>query len=102
MDAKDIQVVNDEVQIKNGDFYVNDSDQQHVEHILKANPGQFYQHPLIGVGVFRYTNASVNPSAVKQRIKLHLKSDNYRIDKLVVKQDPGGPMETYIAATRLK
>jgi len=34
----------DDLVIKNGDFGVGPSDQQHIEHILFATPGQFKQH----------------------------------------------------------
>ena len=102
MDAFDIQVVDDDMVIQNGDLLVDKSDQQHIEHILKANPGHFYKDPLIGIGILKYQNATVTPGIIEQRIRLHLKSDNYRVKFLKVRQQSGGPMQTFIDAERIK
>lgn len=37
--------------IKNGDFEIVFSDNQHQEHILLANKGEFKEFPEIGVGI---------------------------------------------------
>jgi hypothetical protein len=81
--------------IENGDFKLNESDSQHVEHIITADKGQFRQWPLIGVGINRLINGSINPQSLKQVIKLNLESDNYNvrlievdsIDKLSINVD---------------
>ena len=81
--------------IENGDFKLNESDSQHVEHIITADKGQFRQWPLIGVGINRLINGSINPQALKQVVKLNLESDNYNvrlievdsIDKLSINVD---------------
>ena len=64
--------------IENGDFKVFNSDQQHIQHILKANPGQYYQHPLVGLGIRNYSGASLSPQRLKQAIKTQLKADDYK------------------------
>ena len=51
----------EDMEIRQGDFFVNDSDQQHIQHILKANPAQFYQNPLIGLGIANFRGASLSP-----------------------------------------
>ena len=50
----------------NGDIKIDESDTQHVEHILIADRGQFRQFPLIGVGISRYYHGSVNKQQLKQ------------------------------------
>lgn len=77
----------EDLQILNGDFIVNKSDQMHIQHILKAYKGQYYQNPLIGLGIANYKGASLNPQELKQEIKLQLKSDNIRTTYLEVTND---------------
>lgn len=81
--------------IENGDLKLNESDSQHVEHIITADKGHFRQWPLIGVGIGRLIKGTINPQALKQSIKLNLESDNYNvrlieidsIDKLSINVD---------------
>ena len=81
--------------IENGDFKLNESDSQHVEHIITADKGQYRQWPLIGVGISRLINGNINSQSLKQVIKLNLESDNYNvrlieidsIDKLSINVD---------------
>jgi hypothetical protein len=75
------------LQILNGDFVVKASDQMHIQHILKAYPGQFYQHPLVGLGVRDYQAASVNPQRLKQAIKTQLKADNIITKEIQINED---------------
>ena len=65
LDTKDIFLTNDDITINNGDFVIRASDQQHIENILKASPGNYYQYPLIGLGSLDLISASINPSEVK-------------------------------------
>lgn len=68
----------------NGDIKINESDTQHVEHILITDKGQFRQFPLIGVGVARYYHGSVNKQELKQSVKLQLESDGYNVRQIFV------------------
>ena len=98
--VKDI-LINDDIAFKNGDLVVGESDAQHIEHILTAKPGHFYQFPTLGVGIVDEIKASVNKQALRQRIKQNLEADNYRINKIEI----GGDIDqliTSIDATRLK
>ena len=100
MDAFDY-IVDDSTQdlkILDGDFVVGASDQQHVEDILRAKPGQFYQWPLLGIGIENFRNASLSGQRLKQDIKLHLNSDNLRTTFLRIDPD----FNIFINAERLK
>ena len=87
-----------DLEILNGDFVVDVSDQHHVEDILRAQPGQFYQWPLLGVGIERFRNSQVSGTRLKQDIKLHLRSDNLNITFFRI--DP--EFNIYITANRNK
>lgn len=51
---KDILFNGSDLIIKNGDFWVENSENQHVEHLLKANPGDYKQFPITGVNIPKY------------------------------------------------
>lgn len=75
------------LQILNGDFLVKASDQMHIQHILRAYPGQYYENPLVGLGVRDYQGASVNPQRLKQAIKTQLKADNIITKVIEISED---------------
>lgn len=81
--VKDI-LINEDIGIKDGDLVVSESDAQHIEHILTAKPGHFYQFPTLGVGVVDNIKGNVNRQSLKQLIKRNLESDNDRIRKLEI------------------
>lgn len=88
MKAVDILLDNDEdLSFKDGDFYVGNSDQQHVQHILKADKGHFRQWPLLGVGILDYVNGAVEPEVIRQLITTNLKNDNYNVKQVLVTND---------------
>ena len=78
MKATDI-ILNDDIEIVNNDLNIGLSDDQHVRHIILANPGQFYQYPDLGYGVKSRLNGTLNTTVEKQLIKQQIESDNYDI-----------------------
>ena len=87
-----------DLEILNGDLFINDSDSQHVEMILTADKGQFRQFPLMGVGLRKFVNGPFSSQAIKQAIKLQLESDGYNVRKLDVSNVTKGIID--IDATR--
>ena len=86
MDVYDflINPATDDIVILNGDISVGKSDQQHVEHIMRASVGHYRQWPLIGVDIKSYQNGPFSPVALKQNIQRNLVSDNYNVRQVVV------------------
>jgi hypothetical protein len=78
---KDIIITTD-IQIISGDLMVEISDIQHVEHILKANLGQFYQYPDIGYGINKKLNGTFNPQSETANIKKALDNDSIQADQI--------------------
>ena len=68
MGRKDI-LFNEDLEVLNGDFSIQESDQQHINHIMRANKGHYYQFPLIGLGGVKLINGNFRMD--------QLKSDNY-------------------------
>ena len=98
MEAVDI-LFDTDIAIVNGDLDVGKSDQQHIEHIFTARPGQFYQHPTLGIAIDLYRHGTVHRATLQQRIRTQLEADNYRINKIEV----GGDIDellTSVDATR--
>ena len=77
--------MDDDLQIDStGDFLINESTNQDIYTILKAQKGQFYSSPLVGVGVDDFINSSFDPRAIKQEIRSQIEGDGFTIDKLEV------------------
>jgi hypothetical protein len=78
--AKDIKFIEDIV-IVNGDFQLFESDDTHIENILKANKGFFFETPLIGVGIINELKGSKSSQELKQDIRRQLVYDNFGVQK---------------------
>lgn len=79
--ATDI-LVNDEndLIIEHGDLVVGFSDVQHIDHMLRANKGDFKESPLIGIGVAKYRDASVSSVLIdkfKKDVSIQLEYDGF-------------------------
>lgn len=99
-EVQDIEII-DDIAIVNGDLKIIPSDQQHIEHILKAKAGHFYQFPTLGVGVDDNLLGSISIQALKQQIKQNLEADNYRVNKVEILGEID-EFEVSIDAIRLK
>ena len=55
MDMKDFKFT-DDLEIKDGDFFIDDSDNQHQKHILMAYKGEYKANPELGVGIDQMLN----------------------------------------------
>lgn len=87
MDAKDINLNElGDLDIRNGDFFVMESDQVHIEHILKSNKGYFFEFPLLGVGIINEVNGSTTRQELKQNIRRQLVLDNYSVKKVEISE----------------
>ncbi|MBB6131321.1 hypothetical protein [Mucilaginibacter lappiensis] len=67
--------------IQNGDFLIDDCEQQNQELILIATQGSFRESPLTGVGIAKYIKSSFSVSKIdqlRQKIRLQLQYDGYQ------------------------
>jgi hypothetical protein len=77
-ERKDILLDDDyDLQAKDGDFVVANSDNQNVELLLLANPGDFKQSPLVGFGILQMQNGKLTAEA-KRKMNLALSQDGYK------------------------
>lgn len=87
MQSKDLKLENNDIYIDpvKGDFLITESDTQHVQDIINSFVGWYKEFPTIGVGIKKYLGASGGVQVVKRAIKIQLKSDGYRTDKIIIK-----------------
>lgn len=76
---QDILLNADDLDFHNGDFDTGQSDQQHIEHIVEAQKGEYKAFPLVGFGVINYLKKSTRiKSDFKRDLKMQLEYDNYQ------------------------
>ena len=84
----------DDIVIKNGDFLLREDDDTrsgssgHAESILLDSPGQWYQSPLLGVGLRKEINGNAKVG-IKNEISRQLKDDSFKINQIIVTFEDG-------------
>ena len=80
MERKDILLDNDfDLLIENGDFVIDNSDNQHAAIIFKAQKGEIRSAPEIGFGAARYLKKTGAAKRVFLRnLKVELEKDGYK------------------------
>ena len=58
-----------------GDFKAGDNANNLLNYIVIANKGEYKEFPLLGVGIDRYLNTSLNVQQIETNIIKELKSD---------------------------
>jgi len=81
---KDVLLIDYDIQIENGDIKLGESRQQDLELICKAEKGQFYQFPRLGVGIERQLNGSRTPLEIKGDIRENLNQDNFIVNEIKI------------------
>lgn len=64
--------------IKNGDFVVGESEEQHIEAILWSEKGHWKETPFLGVGISKAINSSNQIGSVERDILLQLELDEWQ------------------------
>lgn len=79
-----------DLKISGGDFFVSESEAQHLQDIILSHKGEWRQHPLCGVGLSFYLNAPSTLSVIselKKEIHSNLKADGFTVRKCDVSED---------------
>ena len=85
--SKDI-LLNDsgDLMVRNGDFVIGESDGQHIQHIFEAEPGDFKQSPLVGLGIRKKINGIFN-GIFRREAMIQLLADGFTVNKLVIEKE---------------
>lgn len=74
-------IVNDDLEIKDGDLLIGISDEHHQKHILIAEKGEYKQFPELGVGILNLLN-SEDATAMLLEAKRNFEYDRMRVKEL--------------------
>lgn len=68
--------------VKDGDFVLSQSDGFHIEDLLRAEKGEYKQHPLAGCAILNFINAPLTREVktnLEKEIRVQLKTDGFTI-----------------------
>lgn len=80
MEAKDIELLNFDLLVQDGDFACSASDTTHIEHLLLHNQGNLKSSPISGIGIFKKLNSSNSINSIaqfKSKVYTQLEFDGY-------------------------
>lgn len=74
-----------DLKIENGDFVIGRSNEQHQQHIILANKGEYKEFPELGVGIVSMLNDD-NFTGILIDAKRNLEYDGMQIDNIAYKE----------------
>jgi hypothetical protein len=80
-----LQDENGDLVIKNGDFVIVDSNEQHVADIIDSNSNDYKEYPYIGLNLASYLSTNIDKNQLNTNIKNQLALDGYDDMKSVEK-----------------
>lgn len=92
---------NQELVFKNGDLFINESDEQHIADTINAVPGWWKEFPTDGVGIIYYQNSAGGAQQLARKIKIELEKDGYSVNNPVIEFGKDGKLNIYPNATIL-
>lgn len=96
----DLALENNDLSISDGDFYVAESDQQHIIDTINAFPGWWKENPADGVGLMAFSKAPSDLQELSRAIKVQLQSDGYNVENPSVTLTPDGQLTIDPKATK--
>ena len=86
--AKDwITDENGKFKVKNGDFVIDESEEQEIEYILKAVPGDFKEFPLLGADMEGKLASPMRTDEIERDVRLNMSIDNKDVNGLRIFRD---------------
>lgn len=68
---------------EDGDFAIGPADEFHVRDLLVDSPGEWRQHPAVGLLINRYKNASSDKRRkFESEVRQALENDGYRVERV--------------------
>ena len=72
--------------IRNGDFVIGESDEQHVQLILETNPNDWKENPITGAALVKSLGGNITGFA-KRNVQVQLEADGYSLNKITEKEN---------------
>ena len=85
----DIAIKENKLFIRDVDFVIAQSDQQHIIDTTAAFPGWWKEHPLDGVGILKYEQSPSTLPEISRKIRIELQSDEYIVNNPIVTIENG-------------
>lgn len=88
--AKDVGLDQDEdLEIKNGDFVIANSDGRHVQDITFSAKGNWRFSPLVGVDITQFVNSTGTNiyAKIRKKITTDLERDGYSVKKVKIEEN---------------
>jgi hypothetical protein len=73
--------------IKDGDYVVDYSDEQHIEDLVRYKEGEIKQFPKTGIGIIDFVNAPLTRSVktkLEKKVRVNLVADEFEINQVAV------------------
>jgi|SRR5581483_11566772 len=81
---------NNDVEIANGDFVIDDTTETEVESIILSYQGWYKEFPLIGCAAPSYLNSPGDCEALRRQIRIQLQSDGKQLSTFDYSFDVNG------------
>jgi hypothetical protein len=75
-----------DIACENGDFVIGPSDDQHVQDLILASPGDYKESPMLGVGIINTLNGKLD-GAMKRKIRINLEADGYKVNSITQNEE---------------
>lgn len=80
----DISLLPYDLKIQNGDFVIAESSQQEANLIINTALGNWFEYPLVGVGITNYLASSITALTLENLIKQQLIVDGFIVQSISV------------------
>jgi hypothetical protein len=80
---------NDDLMISNGDFFVDDSNDQHVAIIFDCVKGEIRENPSLGFAAMHLLKSNITDIEVKRLLRVELNKDGYEDANIDINREHG-------------
>src|ERR1035437_8757689 len=92
--------ITNDLEIVSGDFTISDSLQQETSLIIETFIGNWFEHPLCGVGILNYLAGNESAIYIEEQIKQQMLTDGFIIQSIDVKGSTIDNLKINVLATR--
>ncbi len=83
---------NNDLLVIDGDFSIGNSEQQETNLLLNTFVGNWFQYPLVGLGIINYLAGNENALVIEQLIKKQMENDGFIVENISIK---GSTLENF-------
>jgi hypothetical protein len=70
--------------IRNGDLYNGNTDEQDAHFILIASKGQIRSDIQVGIGIYKKIGSNINKTELKKNIREQLENDGFKVAEVYI------------------